>query len=733
MIFERIRTLIYNLAVQLVEVGKPNDGVTQPLFSSGTDLDKSWTQHEQELSDAREAWRLNPMARRLIGLTTGYVVGPGMSVSSEYEPLQAFIDEFWYHPQNRMEQRLEPWSDELARAGELFIALFPNEASGVAQVRAVPASRIRKIEWKSGDYETELAYNEIAHRYSAGATIDSLQGTWWLSPAGWRQLFGSDGDAEEGASTEGAWQKAARGAQKEMAPWMLHYAVNRPLGALRGEGDLAPILTWLRRYRRWLEDRVRLNAGVRSFLWIIYAPSRLMKALVAKYSGKEPPAPGTVVVADEKERWEAVAPTLQARDASADGRAIRWMIAAGGPGTSLVDFGEGEDSNLATAKAAAELRRRFLLRRQTEFAWILADLTANAFNRYRESVGGGLREVTARDVTVARPDISSEDNASIAKALGDLVKSMAGLRDVLGDSTALRRYALRLFARYAEEPPSEDEMAEMLDGVMPDAPADDGNPDQMQDLSRDARLQEKPCAGCGDSALQDDEVSESESEAVAASFGAAVSAFLISWGADAAEAIGADQFTAWERQVEEADGDVGIVAAAVAVAVSQLDEARALTGPYAELLAGLLADYRALYGVEVDGAPFSDEAWIEERAAELKLRGGAEAGILRGLRDQVGTWGLLMAAGRFLSVDTRAGVMQRWTPAEAHNRTRLAWMLRSGESDVWVRDCMGGCLDDDVICLARADVIMPIGLASMQRLAHSRCTLNFQRTTRRPT
>jgi hypothetical protein len=43
---------------------------------------------------------------------------------------------------------------------------------------------------------------------------------------------------------------------------MLHYAVNRPVGAVRGESDLAPILPWLRRYNRWLEDRVRLNAAI---------------------------------------------------------------------------------------------------------------------------------------------------------------------------------------------------------------------------------------------------------------------------------------------------------------------------------------------------------------------------------------------------------------------------------------------------------------------------------------
>ena len=38
-------------------------------------------------------------------------------------------------------------------------------------------------------------------------------------------------------------------------------------------------LVWLRRYNGWLEDRVRLNAGVRAFLWVVKAPRNLLAEL----------------------------------------------------------------------------------------------------------------------------------------------------------------------------------------------------------------------------------------------------------------------------------------------------------------------------------------------------------------------------------------------------------------------------------------------------------------------
>ena len=432
----------YLAAVRAVPVGLPGDGVDRPLFSSGTEIDKEWSVLLDDIRSSREAWRANPMARRIIGLTTSYVIGAGMSVASEHEPLKRFIERFWDHPQNRMALRLEDWSDELARAGELFVALFPNAGDGMSYVRVVPASRIEEIQWKDGDYETELAYRET--------TEIGRDERWWLSPAG---------DAVGYKPRAGSMAAAVVG-DDGARPWMMHYAINRPVGAIRGEGDLAPLLVWLRRYNRWLEDRVRLNAAVRAFLWVVSAPRRAVADLKDRY--KDAPEPGTVIVAEEDEKWSAVTPTLNARDASADGRAIRWMIAAGGPGTSLIDFGEGEDANLATAKASGELRRRFLLRRQAYFAWMLSEIIATAYNRQTDMYARHRKAVNAADVLVIKPDISVEDNGVVAKAAMDLVKGLLDLRQLLGDSQALRRYGLRLFVRYSGESVTEQEFERLL-------------------------------------------------------------------------------------------------------------------------------------------------------------------------------------------------------------------------------------------------------------------------------
>lgn len=722
----KLQDLIYHLGVTLIEVGKPNDGVTQPLFSSGTEIDKSWAELYKEFENARELWRLNPMARRVVGLITGYVVGPGMTASSTYEPLQSFIETFWHHPRNRLEQRLEEWSDELARGGELFLTLHPNTASGICQVRAVPATRIRRIVWRTGDYEMELAYNEMTRLQDGEitTTLDTTEGTWWLAPDGWRWLYGP---TEGTGPAKGEWTKAKKDyPDGNEAPWMLHYAVNRPVGAVRGEGDLSPLLKPLQQYNDWLEDRVRLNRAVRSFIWIIKAGERRVDALIKKYSEGDPPESGAVIVANDDEEWQAVTPNLQARDAEADGRAIRRMIAAGGPGTSLVDFGDSDDASLATAKAAAELRRRFLVRRQRYFSWMLSDLIAHAFNRYNETLGNPYNEVTTRDVTITQPDISVEDNASIAKAASDLGDAIRKLIDIVGDTPAARRYGMRLFVRYVEESPSEEELQEMLEQgerlteTEPDAADED--PPENEMAARDD-------CGCKDgrAALQDN----TAADAAASRFAAALTGLLLDWGDKTADTIGQEQFDTWQELVAADNGKIHQVLAQVRAAVLQVDDTGMLDF-FTAILEDLLNDYRNILEVPEDDRPLTDSAWLEERTTELDLKGGAVDGIERGLRqlDQLPKWPALIAAGYYLSLKNRTDAQKAWSGAEARNRAQLDYLASQDARTVRVRDCVNGCDKDDRVCRARADVVMPIGLAREQRLAHPNCTLRFEQVNR---
>lgn len=426
----RLANVLASASSHAVLPGRDGDG----LVAGGTlapAYDAPWPDLAEQLADARQAWRDNPLARRIVGLITAYVVGDGLQIHADDPDLAAFAAEF--AAVNRLHLRLADWCDELARAGELFLTLHLNQADGMSYVRALPAASIDRIEADPEDYETELSYHQLVPMsdptYPAGRT--------WLAPQ------------HPQADTPLA-RAGRRASDRRYGAVMLHFAVNRPIGALRGESDLAPITPWLRRYNRWLEDRVRLNAAVRAFLWVVRVPSTLIEAKRAEHA--TPPDAGSVLVIDrDKEEWQAVAPTLHANDAAADGRAVRWMIAAGGPGIGLVDLGEAEDANLATAQAMAEQRTRFMRARQNYFTDLLATVIVTAYNRKQRLRFDSQPEQPASALSITAPDITPEDNAQLAQSAYQLARALQTVSTAGVRGPTWRRTLIQLVLKFAGE------------------------------------------------------------------------------------------------------------------------------------------------------------------------------------------------------------------------------------------------------------------------------------------
>ncbi len=438
----RASTAVLALArVDPVAPGQKNDGLVQ---SSGTGLDKPWEVLSQEFTDAREAWRRNALARRLVSLVSSFVCGDGITLTSDRTDLAAFLRAFWAHEQNQMALRQYSLCEELSRSGELFITLHMNPADGMSYVRALPASNIDRVITAPGDYETEIAYHEMVGLDDP----DYPDGRVWAAAG----AFGS-GLAEADAS-------AALGVDAP-APVCLHFAVNRPVGCVRGESDLAPVLVWLKRYSRWLEDRTMLNAAVRAFLWVVKVPGARVEE--KKLQWARAPEPGSVLVLDkDSEEWQAVAPALHANDAQADGRAIRWMIVAGGPGVGLVDMGEGEEANLATAKAMGEQRSRFMRARQQYFAWALATTGLAAYNRAVRLGKVAGEPATLADIRTGVPDISPADNAELGSSAAQVAAALASVSGQGVGGRRWRRLVVRTVLKFAGETPDEEELAEIL-------------------------------------------------------------------------------------------------------------------------------------------------------------------------------------------------------------------------------------------------------------------------------
>ena len=359
--------------------------------------------------ESLRAWRVNPIARRIVRLMTSFVVGKGLTIKSDDPQVQEFLTSWWNHPKNKFKKNIKRWKDEDTRTGNLFF-LFNKLADGMTIIRAVPAELVEEIETEPNDIETETRY-----------TKDELG--------------------------EDAW--SAYNPEEDQQTFMLHFASNQPVGSPWGEADLTPLLVWIGRFSSWLEDRVRLNRFRTAFMYVIsgsYA-NETDRSTREKQLNANPPKSGSVLVMNKEggEEWGIMSATLDSFDASVDGTAIKKMI-LDGIGQPMHWHAEPEGATQTTAEAAGTPTFRTLEETQNDFFEMLISMAETAI----EVKGLTLAEGTS--IWIEGPDITERDNASLALALGRAYPNLTDMLDRNAiDAKEFMRLVYKTFAEVWDE------------------------------------------------------------------------------------------------------------------------------------------------------------------------------------------------------------------------------------------------------------------------------------------
>ncbi len=407
----------------------------QPLNTQGPH-DRDFSDWYQDQQDALEAWRKNFQVRRIVTLTRSYVLGCGITLSSDHRAVQKFTDDFVNHPKNKLSRRLGQICDELTRAGEVFPILFTNRVDGMSYIRFMPASQITEIITEPEDYETELGYLQIQ--------ADTIE------PKRWPAI-----------DDPAAWIPDETG---QLPPVMLHFCVNRPIGATRGEGDLSPILRWCLRYSNWLEDRVRLNKiRTRQGVYEVeLADDTKVSERKRQYEAQDPIRAG-IVVHGPGEEHNLHDLHIGGDDAQADGKALRLAVASGA-NSALHYMGEGESANYATAREMGEPTARFYTERQNQLCQMLMDLVEIA---YRRKAAMGLCRIPPRQdfkLRAVATETARADNAGLAEATRNIVEAFRAMR---AEGWIDNETAVRLAFKFAGEALADQEIKDILARATP--------------------------------------------------------------------------------------------------------------------------------------------------------------------------------------------------------------------------------------------------------------------------
>jgi len=336
-----------------------------------------------------EAWNANPIASYIVELGVNFVLGDGIHVRAKNKKVQKVVDAFWNDVDNHMNLRIYDLCQELSLHGELFVRFFVNQFNGDVKIVTIDPSMIDQIESEPENIEHELRI----HRRPIGpsATIPG-------QPALPTPL--------EQKNFEGTWLTVPDD--------VLHFSINKVSNAKRGKSDLATLLPWLRRYKDWLIDRVRINKYKAAFLWDITltgADRRTIENKMQEYN--RPPEPGSVIVHNAQEIWAAVQPKIDAGDVAEDGRAIKLMVAMGA-GIPEHYLASGEFTNRATASEMALPTVKKFKRRQDYFGYILTRILQRVVQEKQQR--GLLPAGIDTTITFAFPDIDTDDNLALAQA-----------------------------------------------------------------------------------------------------------------------------------------------------------------------------------------------------------------------------------------------------------------------------------------------------------------------------
>ena len=385
--------------------------------------------HAEILKIVRHLWRSNPLAKNMVELMASFVIGEGVTVSSQHPGAQKAIDRLWNDPTKRWDVFLHKWIRNLGLYGELFWPVFVNPVSGQVRMGSLLPWDVLDVathpeDWERATYvirKGAAGMNPTAYKVVA---LDEEP-----ESATFGRFVGQTGNDPETVKY-GDGEVAVVGS-------ILYFAVNNM--DLRGLSDLASATDWLDALNMFLFARVDRAQLTQSFVWDVEFEQLDESQIEAqmKKINDNPPKPGTVLGHNSKTHWTAISPDLKANDAMVEARSIKQMIFSS-VGHPEHWYSEGDNANRATAAEMNEPPMKILKMRQdyislaviaSTFTFAVdqaiihnpADFTVDEQTGYIETVdrdGNGTGEYmpVQRLIDVDMPEMATKDIAQTAEA-----------------------------------------------------------------------------------------------------------------------------------------------------------------------------------------------------------------------------------------------------------------------------------------------------------------------------
>jgi hypothetical protein len=435
------------------------------------DLATATQQRAIELS--YQFYRTHPLAHRFIELGVCFVWGEGFTVASGSEDVEEVVKRFWAGHANNFPLKGGKRVRELALAGEQLYQAFVNDKTGRVTLGAIDPARIVEVVCDEENSEHKIAVKVDAGPGRRHILLRIIQEeddeetmASYATPPKDEEEDGEEQEGRFGRCFGRAWRRVegqgdVPGKRVTDVPYdglCFYFTVNDFLHSTRGCPDLLPILDWLDRFDQMFFDELERISFQRAFIYDVTVEGgpedvkrRRLELAVA------PPRPGTVLVHNQGEKWQAVSPAIGSGDFSIVLRQLRLLMAAG-MGYPEHFLAEGDTTNKATSEAMGVPTIKMLSARQAEVKAMCELMLRFAVDMAVEhgmcpaqvqvkKEDGKTETVAAREAfTVAVPELVTKDNQMVTQSLVQLGQAYAALRaeKLLPDRAALELLAITL-------------------------------------------------------------------------------------------------------------------------------------------------------------------------------------------------------------------------------------------------------------------------------------------------
>lgn len=377
-----------------------DDGWRRLSGNSNRELPIALWQRQVEI--AYWLWKTNPLGNWIIETLAVFAGGKGFTYTADDPEVKQLLDDFWFDPVNRMDLKLENKVRELFLFGVQCWPVFKGENTGKVRLGMVDPAQIAEIYADPQNAEVLIgvkiqALHSAQTRYLrtilTGETETVISEDARILREGW-----TDGEC-------------------------FLFAINRVSNDPYGSSDLFVIADWLDEYEEFVYNFAGKARQQNAFIWDVevQGADEAICSKIANDYAKNPD--GAVRVHNEKMKWEAKAPNLQALEIKEAASVIRNHI-LGNKSIPEHWYGGGGNVNRATAGESNEAIMALIDSRQNLVKFIIETIFTYIIRCALDTRYLAVPEDQAFDFAVQKPETSNRDLTKISSAIQSLTAAM---------------------------------------------------------------------------------------------------------------------------------------------------------------------------------------------------------------------------------------------------------------------------------------------------------------------